>query len=133
MPRKTKKIKYGTSLFLRNVSFEYLVKFWLTFGGWEVVTHSWDNSHKTDLAVLDGERFYRLQIKTIDGNRSEDQAVRNSWSGSDVHYIIFVARNSDWGFITPAFSEESRPLNHDGHIKFLTNRYDFNVAFKKIP
>lgn len=41
--------------------------------------------------------------------------MQNCWQGSNVDLVIFFARNTTWGVITPSFPEKKRCLNHAGH------------------
>ena len=84
--------------------------------GWQVFLPILDHGHQTDLLISDGPNYFRVQIKTVDAT-GDDHVVRNAWQDSNVDVVVFFARNSNWGVIAPAFKEESRPLNHEGHRK----------------
>lgn len=50
---------------------------------------------------------------------------------SDLDVVVFFARNSSWGFITPAFEEKKRPLNHMSHRKF-SGKKEFLKEFHQL-
>ena len=131
MPRRLTVTKEGTRQTLKNVSHELKVASWLMRDGWQVFTPVLDNGHATDILISDGPKYYRLQIKTVDAG-SEDQSVTNKWKGSDVDLVIYFARNSNWGYIVPAFDTDKRKLNAGGHLKFMDNKNDFLVAFHQV-
>ena len=87
-----------------------------------------DHGHQTDILISDGPNYYRIQIKTVEA-KGDDHVVQNCWEGSHVNLVIYFARNSNWGFITPAFTEKKRHLNHEGHRKFTQDRKEFLREF----
>lgn len=131
MPRRSTVTKHGTHQVLKNTSYEMKVVGWLMQDGWQVFTPVLDNGHSTDILISDGPKYYRIQIKTVDA-ASEDLLVENKWKDSHVNLIVYFARNSNWGYVAPAFSSNSKRLNAEGHIKFEDNRKDFLKAFHKI-
>ena len=131
MPRRLTATKQGTRKAMKNVSYESLVAGWLMQDGWQVFTPLLDNGHSTDLLVSDGPHFYRIQIKTIQAS-GEDQFIQNKWKDSDLDVVIVFARNSNWGFVMPAFTTNRRRLNFEGHQKFQNNKKDFLKAFHKV-
>ncbi len=116
---------------MKNSSYESLSVAWLMRDGWQVFLPILDHGHQTDILISDGPNFFRIQIKTVDA-KNEDHIVYNQWEGSNVDYIVYFARNSNWGYIAPAFTDEKRPLNHDTHRQFLQNRKDFIKQFHQI-
>ncbi len=91
-----------------------------------------DNGHKTDILIMDGPRSHRIQIKTVEA-LGDDHEVINMWEGSFVKIVIYFARNSNWGYIAPAFKVKKRRINHETHLKFDTeSRTSFLKAFHKI-
>ncbi len=128
MPIRTTPTKPQTHQALRNTSFEIIVVSWLMQDGWQVFLPILDHGHKTDILISDGPKYHRIQVKTVEAS-GEEHEVRNQWQGSNVDWVIFFARNSNWGVITPAFDEDRRALNHDEHIKFEQNKKDFLRAF----
>jgi len=131
MPRRMTKTKPGTHQVLKNSSFESRVISWLMQDGWQIFTPILDNGHQTDLLISDGPNYYRIQVKTIDA-KSDVQYVENKWKESNVDCVIFFARNSNWGYVTPAFTENRRKLNSDGHVKFQQSKKEFLKAFHKV-
>lgn len=130
MPRRLTPTKPGTHQALKNTSYESIVVSWLMQDGWQVFLPILDHGHQTDLLISDGPNYYRIQVKTIEAS-GDDQVVQNCWENSNVDVVIYFARNSNWGVITPAFTEKRRPLNHEGHRKFLEGRKEFLKEFHK--
>lgn len=131
MPRRLTHTKPGTAQALKNSSFESLVVSWLMQDGWQVFIPILDNAHRTDLLISDGPHYYRIQVKTIEAS-SEGQFVSNRWADSDLDCVIFFARNSNWGYLMPAFSQKRRRLNAKGHIKFHQTKAQFLKAFHRL-
>lgn len=99
--------------------------------GWEVFVPSLDHGHKTDLLISDGPNFHRLQIKTFESTR-DNQQIRNCWKGSHLDYLILFARNGDWGILAPAFEGQARKLRHESHRRFKCTKRDFLREFHQI-
>ena len=131
MPRRMTQTNPGTHQVLKNIAFENRVIGWLMQDGWQIFTPIVDNGHKTDFLISDGPNFYRIQVKTIDA-KSDDQYVENRWKGSNIDCVIYFARNSNWGYVIPAFTQNRRKLNSDGHVKFSQTKKDFLKAFHKV-
>ena len=128
MPRRLTHTKRGTAQALRNSSFESLVVSWLMQDGWQVFVPILDNAHQTDLLISDGPHYYRVQVKTVDAS-SESHLLDNRWDGSDLDVIVCFARNSNWGYVMPAFEQRKRRLNAEGHYRFQQNKTQFLKAF----
>jgi hypothetical protein len=131
MPRRLTATKGGTHQVLKNISYEMKVVGWLMQDGWQVFTPVLDNGHSTDILISDGPNYHRIQIKTVDA-ASEDQWVENKWKDSNVNVVIYFARNSNWGYVAPAFSTNRKKLNSEEHLKFQDNKKEFLKAFHKI-
>ena len=131
MPRRLTTTKDGTLQTLKNTSYEMKVVGWLMQDGWQVFTPVLDNGHSTDILISDGPNYHRIQIKTVDA-ASEDQWVENKWKDSHVNVVVYFARNSNWGYVVPAFSTSRKKLNSAGHIKFADKKKEFIKAFHKI-
>jgi len=131
MPRRSTQTLANTHQVLKNVSFENMAACWLMQDGWQVFTPSLDHGHKTDLLISDGPKFYRIQVKTF-ASKGKDYSVQNSWTNSLVDFLIFFARNGDWGVVAPAFEESSRRLLHETHRKFRRTKNDFLKQFHQI-
>ena len=99
--------------------------------GWQVFIPILDHGHQTDVLISDGPNFHRIQVKTVDGS-SESQVLENRWKDSNVDVVIVFARNSNWGYVLPAFDEKKRKLNSDGHQRFGQNKKEFLKAFHKL-
>ncbi|MEA3354447.1 MAG: hypothetical protein U9Q33_11580 [Campylobacterota bacterium] len=127
-PMRRTKNKPGTYHTLKNMSYESIVVSWLMCDGWQVFMPVIDNAHKTDILISDGPNYYRIQVKTFDANE-DDFIIKNKWSGSTIDYVVLFARNSDWGYIVPAFKEKKRPLHHKTHRKFFQKRKSFLKEF----
>ena len=131
MPRRMTATKNGTHQALKNTSFESMVISWLMQDGWQVFTPILDNGHQTDILISDGPNYHRVQVKTVEAS-GEDHEVENRWKNSNVDVIVFFARNSNWGYITPAFTQNRRKLNHEEHEKFVQGKNEFLKAFHKL-
>lgn len=132
MPRRLTQIPDGMKQQLLNISFENQVVTWLMQDGWQVFTPALDNGHKTDVLISDGQQYFRIQIKTVDANKGKKQEVLNMWGDCKIDYIIYFARNGEWGYIAPAFSETKKQLNAPEHKMFLFKRNEFLTAFHTI-
>lgn len=131
MPRRMTATKTGTHQVLKNSSFESLVVSWLMQDVWQVFTPILDNGHQTDIHISDGPNYHRIQVKTIEAT-GEDQDIENRWKDSNVDVVVAFARNGNWGYIMPAFTQNRRPLNHDGHYKFGQTKNEFLKSFHKL-
>lgn len=131
MPRRMTATKNGTHQALKNSSFESMVVSWLMQDGWQVFTPILDNGHQTDILISDGPNYHRIQVKTVEAS-GDDHQVENKWKDSHVNVVVYFARNSNWGYVAPAFTENKRKLNHIGHLKFLQSKNDFIKAFHKL-
>lgn len=131
MPRRMTATKEGTRKAMKNVSFESQVAGWLMQDGWQVFTPLLDNGHSTDLLVSDGPHYYRIQIKTVEAS-GDDHYIENKWKDSDLDVVVVFARNSNWGYVMPAFTTNRRKLNFEGHQKFQNNMKEFLKAFHKL-
>lgn len=131
MPRRMTATKEGTHQVMKNSSFESRVISWLMQDGWQIFTPVLDNGHQTDILISDGPNYHRIQVKTVDAS-GEEHVVENRWKESNVNVVVYFARNSNWGYIIPAFSESKRKLNADGHEKFEQNKKSFLKAFHKV-
>lgn len=118
----------GAHQTLKNTSFESRVISWLMHDGWQVFIPILDHGHQTDILISDGPNYYRIQVKTVEAT-GEDHVIENRWMNSDVDVVIFFARNSTWGYITPAFEQNKSKLNAQGHKRFNQTRKEFLKAF----
>ena len=116
---------------MRNCSFESLSATWLLQAGWQVFLPLLDHGHKTDLLVSDGPKYYRLQVKTIEA-QDEHTEVDNRWKGSNVQYVVYFARASNWGYIIPAFTTNRKRLDCAGGQRFQQTRDSFLKAFHAV-
>ena len=131
MPRRMTATKEGTHQALKNTSYESVVISWLMQDGWQVFTPVLDNGHQTDILISDGPHYHRIQVKTVEAS-GEDHTIENRWKDSNVDVVIFFARNSNWGYVMPAFSQNQRKLNSEGHQRFNENKNEFLKAFHKL-
>lgn len=132
MPRRLTATKTGTHQVLKNQSFESTVVSWLMQDGWQVFIPILDNGHQTDILISDGPNFHRIQVKSVEAT-GEGHIVQNRWKDSYVDVVIFFARNSNWGYVTPAFTDSKRPLNAEGHMRFSSgSKNEFLKAFHKL-
>ncbi|MBD3675769.1 MAG: hypothetical protein HUJ26_19850 [Planctomycetaceae bacterium] len=131
MPKRTTSTKPGTRKTMRNVSYESLVVSWLMQDGWQVFQPILDHAHKTDILISDGPNFHRIQVKTSD-QAKDSMNIQNLWEGSYVDWVVLFAKNSNWGYVFPAFKQKSRKLNAEGHLKFQQTRSAFLKAFHQL-
>ncbi len=131
MPRRMTATKDGTHQNLKNISFESTVISWLMHDGWQVFTLILDNGHQTDILISDGPNYHRIQVKTLEAS-GEDHIIENRWKDSHVDVVVVFARNSTWGYVLPAFEQNTRKLNADGHIRFNGTKNEFLKAFHKL-
>lgn len=131
MPVRNAAIKETTLAAHRQLSYENLLAAWLLGDGWEVLIPAIDHGKKTDLVVADDNLYYRIQVKSIQ-SANEAITVENKWQGAKIDYVVYFSVQGEWGYITPAFAEASRPLNSPGHIRFHKHPTNFLKAFKKI-
>lgn len=131
MPRRLTATKTGARNAMKNVSFEQMVVSWLMQDGWQVFTPILDHGHKTDLLISDGPNYHRIQVKTFD-NTAKNQVVENRWEDSNIDVVIYFARNSNWGFVGPAFKEKKRRIDHPENHRFQRNKTEFLKAFHKV-
>ncbi|WP_166820812.1 group I intron-associated PD-(D/E)XK endonuclease [Thalassoroseus pseudoceratinae] len=128
MPKRLTHTKPATVRVLKNTSFESLVVSWLMQDGWQVFVPILDNAHKTDLLISDGPHYYRIQVKTVDAV-SESHVLENRWKESNIDVVVVFARNSNWGYVLPAFKEKRRKLKSKGHLRFQQTKNTFLKAF----
>jgi len=131
MPRRLTATKDGTHQALKNTSFESLVVSWLMQDGWQVFTPILDNGHQTDILISDGPNYHRIQVKTVEA-ASEEHEMDNRWKDSHVDVVVVFARNGNWGYVMPAFTQSKRKLNCEGHCKFDQSKNSFLKAFHKL-
>lgn len=131
MPKRTTQTKPGTHKVMKHTAFESMVVSWLMQDGWQVFLPMLDHGHKTDILISDGPNYHRIQIKTVEAT-GEKHLMKNMWRDSDCDVVVFFARNSTWGYVAPAFKEEERALNHDGHQRFEQSKKEFLKAFHKL-
>ena len=131
MPRRLTQTKASTHQAMKNTSYESMVVSWLMQDGWQVFLPVLDHGHQTDILISDGENYFRVQVKTVEAT-GDDHIVENKWKDSNVDVVVYFARNSNWGYITPAFEENKRPLNHMSHRKFIVGRKEFLKEFHQL-
>jgi len=131
MPIRLTKTKEGLRKTLKNISFENRLIAWLMNDGWQVFTPIVDNGHQTDVLISDGPNYFRIQVKTVDA-KAKDQLIVNRWKDSNVDVVVVFARNSNWGYVFKAFSQNRKKLDSKDHQQFVQNRIDFLKAFHKV-
>ncbi|MBT8146893.1 MAG: hypothetical protein KJN90_08565 [Gammaproteobacteria bacterium] len=131
MPKRKTVTRHGTLRTLKNVSYENQVTVWLMQDGWQVFRPVLDDGHSTDILISDGPHYFRVQVKTVDAG-NEDRFIENRWQDSNVDVVVVFARDSNWGYVMPAFTDYRRKLNAEGHQKFITSKREFLRAFHKV-
>ena len=104
---------------------------WLLQDAWQVVTPVLDNDHQTDILISHGPDYHRIQVKTVEAT-SEDHLIENRWQDSHAGVMVYVARNTNWGYVIQAFSPKRRKLNDEGHIKFDKTKNALLKAYHKL-
>ncbi len=132
MPRRLNAIPEGLKQNLQNTSFENQVVTWLMQDGWQVFVPALDNGHKTDVLIAEGRRYFRIQIKTVDANKGKSQEITNVWGEIPIDFIIYFARNGEWGYVVPAFTEKHKTLNAAEHKFFMLKKNEFLTAFHTV-
>lgn len=130
MPIKKVKRSNPASTYYKNVSFETLVASWFTYDGWEVFIPAIDHDMKTDLLVGDGDKFYRIQIKTLASN-DESYVVKNKWGDCKIDYVIYFSKTANWGYIAKPFEAKRKHVNDRSHIRFHQHAKPFIKAFNQ--
>ncbi|MCO7227518.1 hypothetical protein [Pleionea sp. CnH1-48] len=128
MPTRRTQTPNKTHQAMKNTSYESIVVTWLMQDGWQVFLPVLDHGHQTDILISDGPNYFRIQVKTF-SNKVASDTVCNQWAGSNVDVIVYFARSSNWGVLCPAFDEESRPLNYEGHRQFTQDKKSFLREF----
>lgn len=131
VPKRKTQTPINTHQALKNYSFESTVTSWLMIDGWQVFHPVVDHGHQTDLLISDGPNYYRVQVKSL-GSCKTNRVVQNQWSNSNVDCVVYFARDSDWGYVAPAFREGQRQVNHPSHIRFQQNPKSFLKAFHSL-
>jgi hypothetical protein len=54
--------------------------------------------------------------------------VENKWKGSCVQFVVYFAKNSNWGYVIPSFTTLRKKLDAAGGIKFERKRDSFLKA-----
>ncbi len=131
MPVRNAEIKPTTLAAHKQLSFESLLAAWLLGDGWEVLVPVIDHGKKTDLVVADDNRYFRIQVKSLN-TADETAVVENKWHGAKIDYVVYFSVPGEWGYICPAFDEERRPLRSPDHVRFHKHPTNFLKAFRKI-
>jgi hypothetical protein len=131
MPVINASIPQTTLIAHKQLSYESLLAAWLLGGGWEVLIPAIDHGKKTDLVVADDNRYYRIQVKSIQ-TCNESVEVDNKWQGANIDYVVYFSIPGEWGYIAPAFREPRKRLDAPGHIRFHKHPTNFLKAFGKI-
>jgi hypothetical protein len=81
--------------------------------------------------IADDTDYYRIQVKSVQ-TRDPHVRVENKWQSAKLDNVIYFSTLADWGLITPAFPEASRPLDAPNQVRFHAQRTNFLKAFKKV-
>ncbi|WP_299664768.1 hypothetical protein [uncultured Psychromonas sp.] len=131
MPVKNQALKQSSVKHYENISYETLAASWLLNDGWEVYQPMIDHGMKTDLLIADGQKHYRIQIKTLEAN-DENALVENKWGDANIDFVIYFSKKGNWGYITKPFKQRTKPLKSKGHIRFHQDQQPFARAFELI-
>ncbi|MFS1906771.1 hypothetical protein BCU30_011240 [Vibrio lentus] len=110
MPVKTLHTSSEAKKYYKSISYETLLASWLLQDGWEVFMPMIDHGMKTDVLVSDGNKFYRIQVKSVECF-DENTVVTDQWQNTHIDYVIYFSRCSNWGYIAPPFKGKRR-VNH---------------------
>ncbi|WP_167514254.1 hypothetical protein [Vibrio kanaloae] len=127
MPVKTLHTSSEAKKYYKSISYETLLASWLLQDGWEVFMPMIDHGMKTDVLVSDGNKFYRIQVKSVECF-DENTVVTDQWQNTQVDYVIYFSRCSNWGYIAPPFKGKRR-VNHPDHVRFHQHPKNFLKAF----
>jgi hypothetical protein len=90
-----------------------------------------DHGLKTDVVISDGDRFYRIQVKSIDSH-DENMVVVNKWGNANIDYVIYFSKTGNWGYVIRPFRQNRKRLNSAEHIRFHKDPKNFVKAFTLI-
>ncbi|MEZ9178201.1 hypothetical protein [Vibrio kanaloae] len=127
MPVKTLHTSSEAKKYYKSISYETLLASWLLQDGWEVFMPMIDHGMKTDVLVSDGNKFYRIQVKSVECF-DENTVVTDQWQNTQIDYVIYFSRCSNWGYIAPPFKGKRR-VNHPDHVRFHQHPKNFLKAF----
>ncbi|MFS1460251.1 hypothetical protein BCT35_03555 [Vibrio lentus] len=127
MPVKTLHTSSEAKKYYKSISYETLLASWLLQDGWEVFMPMIDHGMKTDVLVSDGNKFYRIQVKSVECF-DENTVVTDQWQNTHIDYVIYFSRCSNWGYIAPPFKGKRR-VNHPEHVRFHQHPKNFLKAF----
>ena len=127
MPVKTLHTSSEAKKYYKSISYETLLASWLLQDGWEVFMPMIDHGMKTDVLVSDGNKFYRIQVKSVECF-DENTVVTEQWQNTQIDYVIYFSRCSNWGYIAPPFKGKRR-VNHPEHVRFHQHPKNFLKAF----
>ncbi|MEZ9408551.1 hypothetical protein [Vibrio lentus] len=127
MPVKTLHTSSEAKKYYKSISYETLLASWLLQDGWEVFMPMIDHGMKTDVLVSDGNKFYRIQVKSVECF-DENTVVTDQWQNTQIDYVIYFSRCSNWGYIAPPFKGKKR-VNHPEHVRFHQHPKNFLKAF----
>lgn len=130
MPTKQSSPSASASKVMTNCSFETQCATWLMQDGWQVFTPLLDHGHKVDLLITDGKEYYPIQVKTTE-SVDEHVEIQNRWKGSAVRLVIYFAKNSNWGYVIPAFKTNRKKLDCADGKRFQQTKNAFLKAFHK--
>ncbi|WP_180797727.1 hypothetical protein, partial [Vibrio parahaemolyticus] len=116
MPVRTLHTSSEAKKHYKSISYETLLASWLLQDGWEVFMPMIDHGMKTDVLISDGNKFYRIQVKSVECF-DENTVVTDQWQNVQIDYVIYFSRCSNWGYIAPPFRGK-RKVNHPEHVRF---------------
>ncbi|MGF1721837.1 hypothetical protein L4D20_17555 [Vibrio kyushuensis] len=129
MPVKTLHTSSEAKKHYKSISYETLLASWLLHDGWEVFMPMIDHGMKTDVLISDGNKFYRIQVKSVECF-DENTVVTDQWQNAQIDYVIYFSRCSNWGYIAPPFKGKRR-VNHSEHVRFHQHPKNFLKAFSR--
>ncbi|HHX8369413.1 hypothetical protein NB574_11750 [Vibrio vulnificus] len=130
MPVRTLHTSSEAKKHYKSISYETLLASWLLQDGWEVFMPMIDHGMKTDVLISDGNKFYRIQVKSVECF-DENTVVTDQWQNAQIDYVIYFSRCSNWGYIAPPFRGK-RKVNHPKHVRFHQHPKNFLKAFGRV-
>ena len=129
----TKRATKENQVTMLNLSWEHQLAAWLLRDGWEVFMPLTDVGQKTDIAISDGTRFYRIQVKTVISDTFSTK-LKNSWGGKDplCDIVLIILKGCGQGICLDPLKNKSSEINLSTAIgeRFKQDYKNFIAAFK---
>jgi hypothetical protein len=114
-----------------NTSITPIVAGFLQSAGWEIYFPADNHGCETNIAVSDGQSFYRIVTRQFN-DINESTGVEKQWLGTKADFLVICSLSDGWGIIMPRFEEEFREFDHPGNIHFDLDRDCVIEAFEEL-